>query len=135
MNPNALYRPFVIGPTSAMELYGSLWEPSLFLPVMWETERLIKGLLLYCDEEGLYTDAPEDIEAALNVLREQLAVLPMTREEVCGLPPSPWGALFREAVARIEERQGPGLPPPPWEFQIDIRDGEYILQFRTQEGE
>ena len=134
MDPNALYRPFVIGPTSAVQLYGSLWEPSLYLPVMWETNRLIKGLLLYCDEVGLYTDAPEDIQIALEVLREQIAARPLTQQEVCGA--ESWGADFRIVNGdELQARQGPGLPIPPWEWRlVPQQDGGVRVEYRSVNG-
>lgn len=136
MLTNFLYRPMVIGVTSADALYGSLWEPSLFLPVMPETVRLIRGLLLYCDEVGMYNDSPEQIEASLNVLREQICAPALTQDEVCGLPPQEWGASFRlrrdEGGAGIfEVAQGEGLPPPPWEFRLRRVGDAQILEYRT----
>lgn len=137
MTDNTLYRPMVVGPAPVTEILGSLWLPNFYFPLDLKGARLIKGLLQYCDEVGLYTGTEEEIEAGINWLRDMIAQPLLTQEQVCGIPTA-WGATFRgrtdEGQGRVlQVMQGEGLPEPEWEFRaIDTEQGR-LLQFRHKE--
>ena len=129
---NWLYRPILLKqPKNAQEV-GTEFVPTFFLPVTLEMVRLVRGMLEYLDEEIIWQGTPEQVEAARDVLRKQIAEPVKTQAEICGEPMA-WGALFRSLGAMLQERQGEGLPEPPWEFRVEIREGEHWLQFRTAE--
>lgn len=133
-----LYRPFIVGPSSASEILGSLWLPNFYLPTTLRTARLIKGCLQFCDERGMYTGTEGEIDDAIEVLRRQIAEPLKTQEEVCGTP-APWGASFRIRYdegdgAVFQAAQGEGLPVPPWEFRMIQREDDIWLQYRTEGG-
>lgn len=127
-----LYSPILLKqPKNAQEM-GTEFVPIFFLPVTLETVRLIRGTLEFLDEPIIWQGTSAEVEAARDVLRKQIAEPVRTQAEVCG-EPAAWGAMFRALGAMLQERQGESLPPPPWEFRVDIRDGDYWLQFRTAE--
>lgn len=125
-----LYRPILLKqPKAAIEM-GTDFVPIFYLPVTLATVRLIRGMLEYLDEPIIWQGTEAEIEAARDVLLKQIAEPVKTQSEVCGTP-AEWGALFRTMAELLQEQQGEGLPPPPWEFRLDIRNGEYWLQYRT----
>lgn len=128
----ALYEPILLPDGMVATRVGATFAPTLFLPCQLSTLPYIRGAMLIMANEQNHTGTEAEKMIATDVLIQQAMADALTQEEVCGLE-IPWGAFFRALSPMLEGLQGEGLPPPPWEFRIDIRSGEYWLQFRTME--
>lgn len=129
-----LYRPKVLDTAKQVGEVGLEFSPTFFLPVTADTIGFIRGMLDYLDEPIFWQGTPGEIEAAREVIREQLSENILTQEEVCGA--ESYGADFRVILTEmLQSLQGDGLPPPPWEFRVvPQQDGSVMLQYRTMEG-
>lgn len=111
------------------------WEDTAyFLRVPPGLGPFVQAVVFWARREA-WTGGPEEVENAVEVVKEFLAQEGQTLEEI--MEACPWyGANFRlTEEGNLEAQQGLDLVPPPWEFRLVQAEGGAHLEFRTQEPE